>query len=1092
MKRTYLIIIYCLVSAFAWAEFVNIKVNEPIGTDEAPAQFSNWFHVSGSSFELFNDETDDLGMRHQAYQQYYNNIAVENCIVIVHSKTGLVSYVNGDIMRPNLKPTNTVQVSRRKARAIAKASSASNADVEQTIIHIHKEDGDMFYNAYKIPGDLEDVYVDVQTGEVLKRVSHIQQFYVCNGTTKYSGERTFDAEVSNSTGNYITRDNTRNIDVCYALMDFKNSTYSDSYYFSNTTTNWNNTYLTSVTIESVNNKWWSGILDNETYPNLYITITDASDKVLYRSDYKDMSLLYNQYPVTFNIGKMIKVPSGGGYKIKIYDQDTYNDDLGFTVTLNNNTIGSHTWGQSSSNVKGSFVISTWHPAIDVIWGLQQVYDYYLDVFQRHSFDNANAKLNAIIHNPTTGALSDELTRYSNGDIEAPYNNAFAHPDTDKSKAYMHFGLGNEHESTRVGLNTIGHEYTHLICAYRSLGNLEYKGEAGALNESCADIMAKNIEHYVKPETYTWRYGCDHMFNNDCTRDFQNPHTKSQPRCYGEEGWWVNPRSSEDNGGVHTNSGVSNHWYYLLCDGGEGTNAKGYNYNVTGIGIDKAQRIVFRMLINYLPPQATFLQARNLSIQAATDLYGENSKEVQAVDEAWKAVGLGDMKNQIKPGKYWIYTTRQDGKRWFMSSDLGSASTKRFQADTLMEKSPYYIYDADAAYLWDVSKNADNTYTIKNGDKYISWTSGNSADLSSTALNLTADNDINAGTYQVSFADGSTTRYLSLNKTVGNNYFAFYANTNQQCNLYFEEFYPFDPIKVRAKMPSDWINNITAWVWRGDEEEKKQQVTLTYDDGWYEYSMVGEFCICFVNGNDRTIENNISETIYVREDCCVYIKKGQTGKRGYKYLACNDSDNPDNAVKIPYYEPFTSSIGQFEINNVELDGVNHVWRWASANYGMKASAYVNNQNHETDSWLISPPISLRNVENAQLSFQHAVNKGTTSNLKVLISEDNGYSWNILPISNWPAGTNWTFVSASAPLEDYIESVVYIAFMYVSTLSDCPTWEIKNFSVTGEEHIPTSNELTSNRNHSQAQKLLISNQLFILREGKIYNVQGQEVR
>ena len=98
MKRTCLIIISCLLSALAWAEFVNVKVNEPISANEAPAQFSTWFHVNGCSFRLYNDETDDIGMRHQSYQQYYNSIAVENCIVIVHSKNGLVSYVNGDIM----------------------------------------------------------------------------------------------------------------------------------------------------------------------------------------------------------------------------------------------------------------------------------------------------------------------------------------------------------------------------------------------------------------------------------------------------------------------------------------------------------------------------------------------------------------------------------------------------------------------------------------------------------------------------------------------------------------------------------------------------------------------------------------------------------------------------------------------------------------------------------------------------------------------------------------------------------------------------------------------------------------------------------
>ena len=115
--------------------------------------------------------------------------------------------------------------------------------------------------------------------------------------------------------------------------------------------------------------------------------------------------------------------------------------------------------------------------------------------------------------------------------------------------------------------------------------------------------------------------------------------------------------------------------------------------------------------------------------------------------------------------------------------------------------------------------------------------------------------------------------------------------------------------------------------------------------------------------------------------------------------------------------------------------------------MKASAYVSNTSHATESWLISPPISLMNASNIVLSFQHAVNKGTPTNLSVKISTDLGTTWRDLSISNWPAGTNWNFVSASESLDAYANNTVQIAFVYVSTSSDCPTWEIKNFSITG---------------------------------------------
>ena len=162
--------------------------------------------------------------------------------------------------------------------------------------------------------------------------------------------------------------------------------------------------------------------------------------------------------------------------------------------------------------------------------------------------------------------------------------------------------------------------------------------------------------------------------------------------------------------------------------------------------------------------------------------------------------------------------------------------------------------------------------------------------------------------------------------------------------------------------------------------------------------------------------------------------------------CEEYQEPAN-TDLPYNEPFTSSIGRFSISDVNTDGLSYVWTWASANYGMKASAYVSKTSHATESWLISPPISLMNASNIVLSFQHAVNKGTPSNQSVKISTDLGTTWSNLPVSNWPAGSDWNFVSASESLDAYANNTVQIAFVYVSTTSDCPTWEIKNFSITG---------------------------------------------
>jgi hypothetical protein len=127
----------------------------------------------------------------------------------------------------------------------------------------------------------------------------------------------------------------------------------------------------------------------------------------------------------------------------------------------------------------------------------------------------------------------------------------------------------------------------------------------------------------------------------------NPNAYSQPDTYMGTYWkttttsgCVTPSQSNDYCGVHTNSGVLNFWYYLLVTGGSGTNDKGFAYNVSGIGLDKAGAIAYRTLTTYLTSSSTYANARTYSLQAAADLYGSGSNEVTQVTNAWNAVGVG--------------------------------------------------------------------------------------------------------------------------------------------------------------------------------------------------------------------------------------------------------------------------------------------------------------------------------------------------------------------------------------------------------------------------------------------------------------------
>jgi bacillolysin len=98
-------------------------------------------------------------------------------------------------------------------------------------------------------------------------------------------------------------------------------------------------------------------------------------------------------------------------------------------------------------------------------------------------------------------------------------------------------------------------------------------------------------------------------------------------------------------GVHSNSGVLNHWFYILTAGKSGTNNASTEemdtYNVTGIGMKKSAQIAYFAERDYLTPNSTFLDARNATIQIAYNLYCENSPEIIAVTNAWNAVNVGD-------------------------------------------------------------------------------------------------------------------------------------------------------------------------------------------------------------------------------------------------------------------------------------------------------------------------------------------------------------------------------------------------------------------------------------------------------------------
>jgi len=205
------------------------------------------------------------------------------------------------------------------------------------------------------------------------------------------------------------------------------------------------------------------------------------------------------------------------------------------------------------------------------------------------------------------------------------------------------------------LDVVAHEFSHGWTSHES--NLTYRKESGALNESFSDIMGANVEFYAQedgrsyypntlPGRADWLCGEDSKKSEIATRDMRNPSNtatvgegrESPSRYHGR--YWVS--DSYDNGGVHFNSGVQNFFYYLLSDGGAGSN-EGTPYQVIGIGINNARRIAYHVNTYYLTESDTFQTARWYWIVAAEALFLPNYPErVAAVKKAWDAVGVREV------------------------------------------------------------------------------------------------------------------------------------------------------------------------------------------------------------------------------------------------------------------------------------------------------------------------------------------------------------------------------------------------------------------------------------------------------------------
>ncbi|WP_017733790.1 M4 family metallopeptidase [Nafulsella turpanensis] len=301
-----------------------------------------------------------------------------------------------------------------------------------------------------------------------------------------------------------------------------------------------------------------------------------------------------------------------GNGIETYDMNegtNYNNAVDFTDNDNNWTAA-----EFDNTAKDN-------AALDAHWGAQVTYDYWLTTHNRNSFDNNGAAIKSYVH------------------YDQAYDNAF----WNGSVMTYGDGSGSGGFDALTSLDVAAHEIGHAVCTYTA--DLVYQNESGAMNEGFSDIWAATVEHFAAPEKAIWLIGEDINMRSgsQALRSMSDPNSEGQPDTYKGDMWYS---GTGDNGGVHTNSGVLNHWFYILSVGKAGTNDIGNSFDVQGISIEKAAKIAYRLESVYLTSSSVYSDARTYSIKAAEDLFGAGSNELIQTTNAWHAVGIGGRYGEI--------------------------------------------------------------------------------------------------------------------------------------------------------------------------------------------------------------------------------------------------------------------------------------------------------------------------------------------------------------------------------------------------------------------------------------------------------------
>ncbi|GAB4032868.1 M4 family metallopeptidase [Spirosoma jeollabukense] len=246
----------------------------------------------------------------------------------------------------------------------------------------------------------------------------------------------------------------------------------------------------------------------------------------------------------------------------------------------------------------------WSPtAISAHYNAGIVDDYYRNTFKRNGITGTGETIISLIN-----VVDDDGKGLDN----AYWNGK-----------YIAYGNGRTLKPLAGALDVAGHEMTHGVI--QNTANLQYKSQSGAINESFADVFGVLIDRS------NWTIGEEiatpALLPSGALRNMANPNQggkSKDPNGYQPATMAQYDNTADDNGGVHSNSGIANFAFYKFA---------------TAVGKDKAERVYYRALTTYLVRTSQFLDLRLAVIRAAGDVYGTPGAEVTAAINAFDAVGI---------------------------------------------------------------------------------------------------------------------------------------------------------------------------------------------------------------------------------------------------------------------------------------------------------------------------------------------------------------------------------------------------------------------------------------------------------------------